>query len=37
MEPKESANVPADAIATLLPTTDDRPSTQREMFAERAA
>jgi hypothetical protein len=35
MEPKELANVPADAIAALLPT-EGRPAKQREMFAKRA-
>ncbi|MDO8432325.1 MAG: N-6 DNA methylase [Candidatus Binatus sp.] len=37
MEPKELANVPADAISALLPASDLRPAKQREMFPERAA
>jgi adenine-specific DNA-methyltransferase len=36
MEPKELANVPAEAIAALLPTTQGRPAKQGEMFAKRA-
>ena len=36
LEPKELANVPADAIAALLPTTEGRPAEQREMFPKRA-
>jgi len=36
MEPKELANVPADAIAALLPTVK-QPAKQRELFRERAA
>jgi predicted RNA methylase len=36
MEPKELANVPADAIAALLPTTEGHPAKQREMFPKRA-
>jgi adenine-specific DNA-methyltransferase len=35
MEPKELANVPADAIAALLPP-EGRPAKQSEMFAKRA-
>jgi len=37
MEPKELANVPADAIAAMLPIPETRPATQGEMFKERAA
>ncbi len=37
MEPKELANVPADAIAALLPSTGDRPGKQGEMFRGEAA
>ncbi len=37
MEPKELANVPADAIAAMLPTVEDRPTSQGEMFKVRAA
>jgi hypothetical protein len=37
MEPRELANVPAEAIATMLPSADDRPAKQGEMFAVRAA
>lgn len=37
MEPKELANVPADAIAAMLPPGDHRPASQAEMFNERAA
>jgi hypothetical protein len=37
MEPKELANVPAQAIADLLPILKDRPAKQGEMFADRAA
>jgi adenine-specific DNA-methyltransferase len=36
MEPKELANVPADAIAALLPASERRPAHQREMFPKRA-
>ena len=36
MEPKELANVPADAIAALLPATEARPAKQREMFPKQA-
>ena len=36
MEPKELANVPADAIAALLPATEHRPPSQVEMFKECA-
>lgn len=36
MEPKELANVPADAIAALLPTTTHFPK-QHELFGGRAA
>ena len=36
MEPKELANVPADALAALLPTTEGQPAKQREMFPKRA-
>jgi len=36
MEPKELANVPANAIATLLPTTMRQPGKQHEMFAKLA-
>jgi len=36
MEPKELANVPADAIAALLPATEGQPAKQREMFPKRA-
>lgn len=37
MEPKELANVPADAIAALLPSAGARPGTQGEMFQDEAA
>ncbi len=37
MEPKELANVPADAIAAMLPTDEHRPASQIEMFNERSA
>jgi predicted RNA methylase len=37
LEPKELANVPAEAIAALLPTTKHAPTSQSEMFVERAA
>ena len=37
MEPNELANVPAEAIAALLPSAEDRPAAQSEMFADRAA
>lgn len=37
MEPRELANVPAEAIAALLPSAEDRPAKQGEMFTERAA
>jgi adenine-specific DNA-methyltransferase len=36
MEPKELANVPANAIAALLPTAERQPVKQREMFPKRA-
>ncbi|HUO06538.1 MAG TPA: hypothetical protein VMU16_15185 [Candidatus Binataceae bacterium] len=36
LEPKELANVPADAIATLLPMVR-KPAKQRDLFGERAA
>jgi adenine-specific DNA-methyltransferase len=36
MEPKELANVPADAIAALLPANQAPPAKQREMFPTRA-
>lgn len=37
MEPKELANVPAETIATLLLSTEDRPAKQIEMPTGRAA
>ena len=37
MEPKELANVPAQAIAAMLPAVEDRPARQGEIFAEQAA
>jgi predicted RNA methylase len=37
MEPKELANVPADAIGAMLPAGNHRPASQIEMFNERAA
>lgn len=37
MEPKELANVPADAIAALLPSTGARPGKQGKMFQDEAA
>jgi predicted RNA methylase len=37
MEPKELANVPAEAIAAMLPNGEDRPAAQGEMFTTRAA
>ena len=37
MEPRELANVPAEAIAAMLPADAHRPGRQAEMFAERAA
>ena len=37
LEPKELANVPADAIAAMLPEAEHRPAMQGEMFKERAA
>lgn len=37
MEPKELANVPADAIAALLPSTGDRLGKQGETFRDEAA
>lgn len=37
MEPKELANVPAEAVAALLPSAEDRPAKQSEMFTDRAA
>jgi len=37
MEPKELANVPADAIAAMLPPGERRPASQTELFDERAA
>jgi predicted RNA methylase len=37
MEPKELANVPAEAIAAMLPAHEHRPASQGEMFKERAA
>jgi hypothetical protein len=36
MEPKELANVPADAIAELLPTSERQPAKQHEMFSNQA-
>jgi adenine-specific DNA-methyltransferase len=36
MEPKELANVPAEALARLLPTTMRQPAKQHEMFAKLA-
>lgn len=33
MEPKELANVPADSIAAMLPSMEDRPVRQGELFA----
>ena len=35
MEPKELANVPAKAIAAMLPHVEDRPAAQGELFATR--
>ena len=35
MEPKELANVPAEAIAAMLPHVEDRPAAQGELFATR--
>ncbi len=37
LEPKELANVPADAIAAMIPTGDHWPARQGKMFKERAA
>ncbi len=37
MEPKELANVPADAIAAMLTKVEDRPASQGEIFEGRAA
>lgn len=37
LELKELANVPADAIAAMLPEVEHRPAVQGEMFKERAA
>ena len=37
MEPRELANVPAGAIAAMLPAGEHRPALQAEMFDERAA
>jgi hypothetical protein len=37
MEPKELANVPAEAIAAMLPIAADRAAKQGEMFTDRAA
>lgn len=37
MEPKELANVPAEAIAALLPAAEHRPPTQVDMFREKVA
>jgi len=37
MEPKELANVPAEAISAMLPSVEDRPASQGEMFKSRAA
>lgn len=37
MEPKELANVPAAAIAAMMPAVDHRPAKQGNMFAEQAA
>jgi hypothetical protein len=37
MEPKELANVPADAIAAMLPTAVQSRAKQRELFEGRAA
>ena len=34
MEPRELANVPAEAISALLPTSSSRPEVQEEMFGE---
>lgn len=36
MEPKELANVPADAIAAMLPAGEHRPASQTELFNEAA-
>ena len=36
MEPKELANVPAEAIAAMLPHVEDRPAAQGELFGTRA-
>lgn len=36
MEPKELANVPANAITGLLPSREDRPGIQDEMFGDLA-
>ena len=37
MEPRELANVPAEAIAAMLPAAEHRPASQGEMFKDRAA
>lgn len=37
MEPKELANVPAAAIAAMLPAGEHHPASQTELFNERAA
>ena len=37
MEPKELANVPAEAIAALVPGVENRPASQIAMFKQRAA
>ncbi len=37
MEPRELANVPAEAIAAMLPAAEHRPASQGEMFKYRAA
>ena len=37
MEPKELGNVPAEAIAAMLPAAEHRPAAQHEMFRVRAA
>ena len=37
LEPKELANVPADAIAAMMPEAEHRPPAQGEMFKEAAA
>jgi adenine-specific DNA-methyltransferase len=37
LEPKELANVPADAIAAMLPTAERRPAKQPNLFSGKAA